>query len=163
MKEILTFLGILTLLVSACKTVHSSKSVATRDLKPIEYKEFLVGMHSGIDTSDVRIARNAESFKTLWSQTYSFMEPMPEMPEIDFGQTLVIACFRGVCNKGGNAILVNSLTQKGKTCTLDMDYVSPGENCITAMVICRPFVMITAPKQVEIGSVDVHKRTALCK
>ena len=60
---------------------------------PVDYQLIAEGQHSKADTAAVFMIDNDKQWADAWNMAYANVEPIPELPKIDFTKNMVLAAF----------------------------------------------------------------------
>ena len=112
---------------------------------PLEQSDLLRGTNSAILEPRLAIARDAESWKTLWEEHARLNLPTPPAPEVDFEQSMVVAVFLGQRPSGGYAVEIESCTVQDDELHVRRLETVPGQDAVT-MALTAPFHMVTVPQ-----------------
>lgn len=124
----------------------------------IQYEEIEAGAYSGVGNQKDAVIQDQEDWSALWSEFSSNVKPAPELPEINFEEELVIACFVGYQNSGGHSIEIKQVYKENGKLVIVRNHIAPGKNCIVTMAITQPYCMIKIPKT-EFKSVSFDGET----
>jgi protease stability complex PrcB-like protein len=100
MRKAIAVVFILVFLIAACQGGENNSAedkAKTSSAKP-EYIGFTIlskGIQTGIKESGDFIIKNKDELDSLWKKHYSYMSFVPESPNINFSEDLVIGVFLG--------------------------------------------------------------------
>ena len=89
--------------------------------------------------------------------------PLPEIPDVDFGQRTVIGAFMGEKNAGGYDIHVDSIERNNDDALINIILTSPGPDCIIAVTITSPYEIVSVPKIKGTAIFSETAQTSDCK
>ncbi|SMO38926.1 protease complex subunit PrcB family protein [Gracilimonas mengyeensis] len=96
-----------------------------------------------------KVISSSAEFRSAWEAVHTGRSPMPEIPEIDFEEQMVILVMLESKNSGGFDI--DGFQVRKDTTGLVVEYaeVQPGSNCMTTQAISRPYRLVSFPKTGE--------------
>lgn len=92
------------------------------------------------------VINDQESFEVFWKELHSNQEPLPEMPDVDFGEITVIAAMMGVQSTGGFTIEISQISRAENVVGVKINEVEPGANCFLTQVLTAPYHVVKTPK-----------------
>lgn len=110
---------------------------------PVAFQTILAGAHSLADTASVVLVKNEKDWEEIWIQAKGRLNPLPQMPTVDFSSQYVIAAFMGERPSSGYHIEITSLEKRGNI--LDV-YVTKYETPGMLTVITNPFYLARVPR-----------------
>lgn len=129
------------LLIAGCSVIAKNGSKNG----PVEFKLIAEGQHSQIDTASVFLIDNARQWAEIWGIAYANVEPMPELPPIDFAKSMILAAFMGQKNSGGYKIEIAAIQLRGDTLNVEITNYARGGGMMLP-VLTSPFEMVEVPK-----------------
>lgn len=99
-----------------------------------------------------RVFREAEAFEEFWKEAYASRTPVPEVPEIDFTQQMVVASVMGSRPNGGYGIHINKIASGEEALGVHVVKSESGEDCYTTLGMTNPLHIVklsSADKYVE--------------
>lgn len=107
------------------------------------------------------VITNPTAFTTLWNETFAnIMNPIPEIPKVDFAQHIVVAAFMGIVNTGGHEIAVKSAEVSNGEAVVTLLYRKPANNCPVTDAMANPCLFISLPINLVGGNkIDVRVET----
>lgn len=104
------------------------------------------GSQSGIETRGLRLARDAEAWRTLWAEHTSNRVPPPELPAIDFDTHMVAFVGAGPKPTAGHGLRVRAVTEGEEGWILEVEESGPQEGMLQAMVVTQPHEFVRLPQ-----------------
>jgi hypothetical protein len=157
------------LLLGACKSQQNSGSEektadkAEPKTEVLEITQLAAGGYSGVNEASNKMITSMEEFYELWKQTYANRRPQPAIPEVNFEESVVIACFMGMRNTGGFAIKVSEVRKSGTTLEVVITQSSPGRNCMVTEALTQPFYIGKVSKgDIKDASFSTKSETVEC-
>lgn len=143
----------LALVAGGCGSAPITGVPADASLVPDDRVDTLFDdSYSGIDERQRRVVRESGAWADAWEQLHEGRTPVPELPAVDFGESLVIVAAMGSRPSGGHVIAVESVHRAGETLYVVVRETSPGENCVTTSALTTPATAVRLPRV----SGDVH-------
>lgn len=105
------------------------------------------GTSSGVEEELREVYRTPEAFAELWRRHGSKFYPAPDVPAVDFDQTMVAVVFAGQKMSGGYGVEVRSVDQNDAgAVTVNYETSSPPPGAMTTQALTEPFHMIRLGK-----------------
>jgi hypothetical protein len=98
------------------------------------------GTQCSINVSSQILIKTPDEFQSEWNRAFSGMGIKPQMPQVDFSKSWVVAAFMGEKNKGGFEVNMASLEEKSDSLVVTISHISPGPNCMSSMAIEYPYI-----------------------
>ena len=132
--------------------------------KIVSLEEVSRGNYCGITDLQNLCIGTEEEWKKYWTLIHSQTIPVPKLPEINFEEKLLVACFMGSKNSGGFSVQVNEVKQLDGNLIVKVLHTSPGNNCFNTMAITQPFaiVQVARPKE-AVCKFDLEEKRQDCK
>lgn len=92
---------------------------------------------------------NQTEWKELWTKLHKGIDPMPELPAVDFSTSTVIAVLQGVQLSGGYDIAVTHITGNEKGVQVSFQATAPGIDCPTTAALTSPCHIVKIAKTNE--------------
>jgi hypothetical protein len=113
--------------------------------KQVEFTPILAGQHSLADTASSYLINDKEAWDEIWHLANGDIEPMPDLPEIDFDKQMVLAVFMGRKNSGGYHNEIASINKANGFLNVKViNYERAGGTMLP--VLTSPFQIVTIPK-----------------
>ena len=109
--------------------------------EPVTYSILSKGAYCAYPDSANLWIEDAAAFRELWTSMHQNQMPTPAAPEVDFTTHAVVASFMGSRNSGGYAVVLNQIAAENNTAYVAVEYISPGEGCMTTSAITFPYVL----------------------
>jgi hypothetical protein len=106
-------------------------------------QEIAQGQYGDLEDGAQVVVRTQEEFATLWEQLHAHRDPIPEQPNVNFGQEVVVAVVMDSQLTGGYSVNIDEalLSDDGDAAQIRYTEVSPGENCNVTMAATSPYVL----------------------
>lgn len=90
---------------------------------------------------------NSEAeWRELWNSMHAVVNPVPELPKVDFEKEMLILAFQGSKGTGGNSIEITGIEKKDGVVGVTVKDVSPGAGCFTTQAFTSPYHVVKIPK-----------------
>ncbi len=122
---------LLTLIVAGCA---ASPSPAPTDIDTVDKGEY-----SGIETREQLIIKSQTEWQEFWNEHASVHASMPEFPEVNFSQEIVIAVFSGEKPSGGYSIEIIEISLAENQTTVLYEELSPRPEQLVTEALTQPF------------------------
>lgn len=104
-------------------------------------------LYSGVTTPQDLVIRDSADWRALWQLIHANQEPVPPLPDVDFGQEMILAAALGTQSAGGYNVLLSQATEDGSGVHVQVIETSPGADCITTLALSQPVDLARAPKR----------------
>lgn len=85
-------------------------------------------------------------FEIEWEMIHEGMQPIPELPEVDFDERDLILVMLSTKPTGGYGIHQINVQENADQIVVQFAELHPGDNCITTQALTRPYKIISIPK-----------------
>lgn len=92
------------------------------------------------------VITDAKEWAQLWRLMHRGIEPMPDLPTVDFSRQMVLAAFMGRKPTGGYAIQITRIVAENGTITVTVRETAPSPNTPVIQVLTHPFHLVVIPK-----------------
>ena len=82
----------------------------------------------------------------LWNSMHAVINPVPELPKVDFEKEMLVLAFQGTQGTGGHSVEVTDIEKKDGVIGVTVKEVSPGTKCITTQALTAPYHAVKIPK-----------------
>lgn len=139
-------------------------SVKAADVTPPKWRLVQGGNLGTSETENNFVIKSQEEWEKVWKETYSRLEPIPAVPQIDFSKEWVIACMMGARGNGGHSMKITDVKATENEVRVLITYNSPGAGCMSTDMMVYPFSFI-AVEQYKQGKTlyDIKKVVADCR
>jgi len=125
---------------------------AAKPTKQVSLQTIDKGFHSGVRESlQIAIWKQAD-WKDLWQRHTSNKPKQPALPEINFGEEMVVAVFLGDRPTGGYEVEIISAEQSESVLTVSFGEKGPRPGAMTIQAFTQPYhivrVAIAAAREV---------------
>jgi hypothetical protein len=103
------------------------------------------GANSAQTSPKQEIARDVESWQSLWKTMRGKSIPLPELPEVDFQKHMVIGVFMGSRPTGGYSVHITRIMKKD-TMIVSVRETAPGPGDLVSMALTAPYHVVVVPR-----------------
>ena len=89
--------------------------------------------------------RSDSAWGDFWETVHEIRSPRPELPEVDFGERMVIAVAMGQRRTGGYAIDIEVIYRDDGALHVVVLETSPGPSCVTTQALTQPVLAVGVP------------------
>ena len=104
-------------------------------------------LYSGVTTPQDLVIRDAAAWSALWALIHATQRPVPPLPDVDFGQEMIIAAALGTRSTGGYNVLLTQATEDASAVHIQVVETSPGPDCVTTQALSQPIDLARAPRR----------------
>ena len=150
-------------LLLACRSQQPTTENPPVTALPTPYEVLEQGDYGGIEEPGQRLIRDTEAWAALWQQLTAQRFPAPALPEVDFSQQVVVACFMGMQTTGGYAIRVNNLREANGQLYVDLTHTRPGRDCMVTEALTQPYLLLLVEtRTATTATFSVEKKEQEC-
>ena len=129
--------------------VQTGVTITTAALTPapvtpgasVSFRELAGGNNAAVNGFQVVLARTAAGLSGVWGLGYGRQTPLPPLPTLAAGHTLV-GVFLGTKPTGGYGVSVASARRVGTALELSVNVKSPGPGTITTQALTSPWTLV---------------------
>jgi len=99
---------------------------------------FAYTFNSGITSRKEVVIRDQAAWSELWQNIHATMTPAPPLPEVDFGQEMVLAAALGNRSGGGYDVVIAQAAEDAAGLHVEVAQTSPGAGCATTQALTQP-------------------------
>lgn len=162
MNKKLLIAGLIIIALVGLALNITSKELARELRFVVPFETISQGSYSGHPERASYVIDNQEDWQELWQKITAKTFPQPPLPEIDFGNHMLLARFMGQRTSGGYVvqfIIILEEEEKIKAVALE---VSPGPGCIVTQAITEPYQMIQIPRTGKEIRFTIKEATRRC-
>ncbi len=122
------------------------------------------GQYGQIVEGTQRVLRDEEAYASFWERLHAGRNPVPDQPEVDFENRVVIAIVQGRRPTGGYGVEVDEVWASEDEEQIQVQFTEtvPGEGCIVTQAATSPYVLVTVEAQGEEVTFSGSKETRSC-
>ncbi|NIN49936.1 MAG: protease complex subunit PrcB family protein [Gemmatimonadales bacterium] len=128
----------------------------------ISFQRIFHAPFSGIEQRRRVVIRSATELKTFWIEVAGPRMPPPELPLVDFSESLVIAVAMGRRGTGGHDIRVDQVYRAGERIVVVVREISPGPSCMVTMGLTAPIDIVRIPRSEDPVTFAENAETQEC-
>ncbi len=138
---------ILTVLLAGCDTTGLDKDFFN-DAEVISYEEVETGYYGTASNQNIVIRQEAR-FVEFWESLHQNKTPIPDLPDVDFSNQMVIAATMETQPSGGYGIKITQVRLKNGILGVKVLNTKPGDGCITTGALTTPYHLVKLDKRNE--------------
>lgn len=129
--------------VSVSHETLTSGKVQTKMLDGGQYADIKEGTREAL--------RDEQAFRSFWRRVHANGTSVPDRPEVDFQNRVVVAVVLGNRPNGGYTVDIQDVKGTSGTETIQVSFTetAPGDGCQTVQVLTSPYVMAAVNKNGE--------------
>jgi hypothetical protein len=113
-------------------------AVAPLTLTRLRTDSIAFALYSGVRAPEHLVIRDAAAWSALWQNIHATADPMPPLPDVDFGQEMIVAAALGTRNSGGYNVLLTQANEDSGGVEIQVLETSPGADCFTTQALTQP-------------------------
>ena len=155
---------LLTLIYMLAKSVKPFVNPENQNRTPVvltdgqvNFESVVKGVNSNFGERVLYTINTEEEWGRLWNSMHAVMKPeasrtagsinpVPELPKIDFEKEMLVIAFQGMQSTGGHAIEVTNIEKKDNVVGVTVKETSLGKECFTTQAITSPFHIVKIGK-----------------
>lgn len=141
-KLLMILIMVMGIIPAACSQVPINGEVMD-NVEEIESEYYSNYSEEGEITKKIS---SKEVFEIEWEMVHSGMDPVPELPEINFDERDIILLMMDTKPTGGYGIDHFKVHASDDQIAIQYAERHPGENCFTTQALTRPYKFISIPK-----------------
>lgn len=146
-RSLMKFSAILVLMIAtmgmACSQIPGYEGVVMNDVEEIKSEYYSNYSEEGNITKKISMK---EVFKIEWELLHQGMDPVPELPAINFDDRDLILLMLDAKPSGGYGIENLKFQTNDEQLIIQYAESHPGSGCFTTQAITRPYKIISIPK-----------------
>lgn len=107
----------------------------------VEWQDF----YSGLSDEEDKVVKNQDEWSVFWNKAHSNLQPVPNVPPIDFGDNMIIVTSMGSRSTGGYNTKIEKIIDEGDSIKVFIKETSPGEGCIVSQAFTSPYHLVKIP------------------
>jgi hypothetical protein len=117
-----------------------------KQAKQVPFQTIDKGSYSGVRERLQIAIRNQAEWTELWKRHAANKPKQPLLPEINFGQEMVVAVFLGEKPTGGYGIQIIQVAKTDRGVEVSYREQSPAPGAMTIQALTQPFHIVRIPK-----------------
>lgn len=114
----------------------------------ISFEEVERGSYGNVANQNL-VIRQESQFNEFWESLHQSKTPIPDLPEVDFNNQMVIAATMETQPSGGFGIEIIQVRLKDSILGVKVLNTKPGDGCITTQALTTPHHLIKLDKRSE--------------
>jgi hypothetical protein len=135
-------LGELIAVIVCASTLGACADTASQRGEQITIERSWKGHHCGYTEPSKLVITTKDRWKEVWRKVHRRRLPRPELPDIDFGQEMVVAVFMGERSTGGYEVEVASVIRTEKEIVVDVRETQPPSGSPRTMALTQPYHIV---------------------
>lgn len=116
------------------------------DAEEVPFSEVKKDHHASLEVeAQNRVIRQEQVFREMWNKLYADHSPVPEVPEIDFEERMVLLAVLGQRPTGGYGLRIEKVAAADGGLGAHLVKSEAGDNCLTTQALTNPFHIVTIP------------------
>lgn len=104
--------------------------------------------NSGLAQPQRIVVREVDSWRSIWAEIFKTYSHVPELPQVDFTEEMIVVAALGGRSTGGFSIFIDGANEAGSGGTVVMvRAVSPGAHCGVTTAFTQPVDIARLPRR----------------
>lgn len=146
----LVFLLLISLLACA------DSPTATSQRHPVPFATVLSESSTGVEAGRSEVIRDRAPWSRAWDEIHLRSSPQPGLPQIDFGQDMLLLVALGARPNGCFAVEIRSVQRVGSGLRVRVEESTPGAGCGCTQALVQPVHVVKLTRHP--GPVDFEIR-----
>ena len=157
-RRAVLLLQLLPLMLSCIRGEGLTLPRDASQVPPDQLQTLLQESSSGIDSRRRGVIRGEAEWSAFWDEVHSRRSPVPERPDVDFEQSMVIVASMGTRPTGGYEITFDAVGRTGADYHVVVRESAPGRSCGTTAALTQPVTAVRVAR--SDGNVSFIERTS---
>ncbi|HQK94292.1 MAG TPA: protease complex subunit PrcB family protein [Armatimonadota bacterium] len=131
-----------SILAGTLRKQAERRGVRYADTGTLEIVARYTGTRSGIHEALRQVIRTEDEWKALWERHTQPFEPRPELPQVDFGKSMLIVVFSGEKPTGGHSVRVETVRETKDGLDVTFRVTKPDEGMMTTQAFTQPYDIV---------------------
>jgi hypothetical protein len=152
-------LTVLLLVIGGCNGVANgtdggpnfTTEVATETLSTgaVNVDQIDQGQYGDIVEGTQTVLRDEEAYASFWKRLHADRGSVPDRPDVDFGEKVVVAIVLGQRPTSGYSVEVDAVLASADGGAMQVTFTEtvPGDGCIVTQALTSPYVLATVEAQ----------------
>lgn len=152
---------LLLVATAGCDSVGNQEGNETQFSEPVSFstlsggsvsvEQIDRGQYGSIVEGTQRVLRDENAYASFWKKLHADRSSVPERPEVDFGNQVVVAVVMGERSTGGYSIEVDEVLRSEDENQIQVQFTEkvPGDGCQVTQALTSPYVLATVSVQDE--------------
>lgn len=122
------------------------------------------GQYGDIVEGTQTVLRDEETYASFWERLHADRGSVPDRPNVDFEEEIVVAIVLGQRSTGGYGVEIGEVlaSDGGGQIQVQFTETMPGNNCVVTQALTSPYVLATVEAQDENFKFDGSEETRSC-
>jgi len=122
------------------------------------------GRYGDIVEGTQTVLRDEDAYASFWKRLHADQSSVPDRPEVDFEDTVVVAIVLGQRPTGGHSVEIDEVraTDDGGEMRVTFTETVPGDGCLVTQALTSPYVLATVEAQDEEFTFESSTKTHSC-
>lgn len=142
-------LSLVLLMVAGCDALVTDSfpgSAFFEDAEEVPFSEVKKDHYANLEVeAQNRVIRQEEVFREMWNKLNADHSPVPEVPEIDFEERMVLLAVMGQRSTGGYDLRIEKVAAADGELGVHLVKIEAGDNCITTQALTNTMHIVTVP------------------
>lgn len=136
----------------------------TLDTGAVNVDKIEGGQYGDIVEGTQDVLRDEDAYASFWERVHADRTPVPDRPEVDFDNKIVVAVVLGQRPTGGYGVGIDEVltTENGGQIQVRFTEAVPGDECGTIQVLTSPYVLAAVEAQDEEVEFSGSEETRSC-
>lgn len=134
-------------LVAGCETTGLDNDFFN-DAEEISFEEVETGYYGSVSNQNLVLRKEAQ-FVAFWDSLHQNKTPIPDLPNVDFSNQMVIAATMETQPSGGYSIEITQVSLKNGILGVKVLNSKPDDGCITTGALTTPYHLVKLDKRNE--------------
>lgn len=137
----------------------------TLDAGAVGIEEIDQGQYGDIVEGTRDVLRDKEAYASFWERLHADRTPVPDRPEVNFENKIVVAVVLGQRPTGGYSAGIDEVlaTESGGQIQVRFTEVVPGEECGVTQALTSPYALVAVEAQDEEVEFSGSTETRSCR
>ena len=122
------------------------------------------GQYGDIVEGTQTVLRDEETYASFWERLHADRNSVPDRPEVDFEEKVVVAIVVGRRSTGGYGVEIDEVLASDGGGRIQVQFAEtvPGNNCVVTQALTSPYVLATVEAQDEDFTFEGAEETRSC-
>jgi len=132
--------------------------------KKLQFVAIDQGQHHNYGNHQIEIFKITDelSWQTFWAALHKNVNPLPKAPAVDFNKDMIIAVLDTDNEKPLMNFAITDIEKMDGQLVVSVARDESGENCMTAMTVSQPYMLIRTAIQPDELKLVVNSKTVDC-
>ncbi|PSQ82850.1 MAG: hypothetical protein BRD30_13575 [Bacteroidetes bacterium QH_2_63_10] len=148
--------------MSSGGAVEPSTARTTGQTQPLRCDAACRVVQKPLERTPLRIG--VDAYASFWKRLHADQSSVPDRPEVDFEDTVVVAIVLGQRPTGGHSVEIDEVraTDDGGEMRVTFTETVPGDGCLVTQALTSPYVLATVEAQDEEFTFESSTKTRSC-